>query len=89
MADRVSERNPKIQQPQTRYDAAHRAIGRIRADGWELRKQWILIPEGAEPGRKAHSQADIEPQQDAQEQLGPLQPARDALRNMPVRVGLR
>ncbi|UWZ84686.1 hypothetical protein [Occallatibacter riparius] len=88
MADRIPERDPKIQQPQTRYDAAHGAIGSICADRWKLIEQWILVPERTEPWRKAHSQPDIEPQQDAQKQLSAFQPAWDALRTVPVPLGL-
>jgi hypothetical protein len=85
MPDRVPKCDPKVQKPQTRYDAAHRSIRRIDGKGGVLHKERVLVPESVRPGRITNRQADVHAQQDAQEQFGSLKPARNALRAVFVR----
>jgi len=83
MANRVLERDPEIQQAQTRYDAPHPSIGRVDSKRGEVQKQRVLVPEHARPRSIAHGDADIHAQKNAEEQFAALQPAWDALRIMP------
>jgi hypothetical protein len=83
VTNRVLERDPKIQQAQTRYDAPDRSISSIDPKRGEAEKEGILIPEHVRPGSIAHGDADIHAQEHAKKQLAALQPARDALRSMP------
>ena len=52
-----------------------------RCRAWEPQEQGVLVPEHVRPRRIADRQADIHAQQHAQEQLGALQPAGNALRS--------
>ena len=86
MAERVVQRNPQIQKPQSRHQTAHRAVGCVDPKRGELHKQRVLVPELSGPRHIADRQANVHPQQYPQKQLGAHQPARNPLRRV-LRLG--